>query len=191
MEARATVLRRTWQAPQVQGHQPLAELPRRDAGNAVAVGPHQRREIYSPLLLPVPKVAPPYPYRCAFYASSAACSLACADDLERTILLEGADTVAAFFAEPVIGTSAAGVTPHPGLLPPGPRNLRRTTCCSSPTRCSAATGGPAALRDHGMGCRARHPDHRQGIGSGYAPSARCALGKVRDFQQGAGPSSTA
>lgn len=71
------------------------------------------REIYSPLLLPVAHIAPPYEYRCAFCADRGGCTLSCADDLERAILLEGADTVAAFFAEPIVGTTATGLTPHP------------------------------------------------------------------------------
>ena len=71
------------------------------------------RQIYSPLLLPVPHVAPPYEYRCYFCAQNGGCTLACADDLERTILLEGPDTVAAFFAEPIVGTTAVGLVPHP------------------------------------------------------------------------------
>ncbi len=71
------------------------------------------RQIYAPLLLHSPKIAPPYEYRCPLCAERGGCSLACADDLERAILLEGPDTVAAFFAEPVVGTSAAGLVPHP------------------------------------------------------------------------------
>ena len=71
------------------------------------------RQIYAPLLLSVPHVAPPYEYRCAFCAENGGCTLACADDLERTILLEGPETVAAFFAEPIVGTSAVGLVPHP------------------------------------------------------------------------------
>jgi adenosylmethionine-8-amino-7-oxononanoate aminotransferase len=70
------------------------------------------RQLYSSMLLPVTKIAPPYEYRCALCARAGGCTLACADELERAILLEGPDTVAAFFAEPVIGTSLAGVTPH-------------------------------------------------------------------------------
>ena len=82
------------------------------------------RQIYSPLLLPVPHIAPPYRYRCAFCAGQGGCTLACADDLERAILLEGPDTVAAFFAEPIVGTTAAGIVPHAGLLPARARDLR-------------------------------------------------------------------
>jgi adenosylmethionine-8-amino-7-oxononanoate aminotransferase len=40
--------------------------------------------------------------------------VACADDLERTILLEGPDSIAAFIAEPVIGSTVTGVVPVPG-----------------------------------------------------------------------------
>lgn len=70
------------------------------------------RQLYAPLLLPVPHIAPPYEYRCAFCADRGGCTLACADDLERAILLEGPETVAAFFAETIVGTTATGLVPH-------------------------------------------------------------------------------
>lgn len=69
------------------------------------------RHIYAPMLLPVPHIAAPYEYRCDFCRGQG-CTLQCADDLERAILREGPDTVAAFFAEPIVGTSATGLTPH-------------------------------------------------------------------------------
>lgn len=69
------------------------------------------RRLYSPLLLPVTHIAPPYAYRCAYCAGAAQCSIACADELEGAILNEGPETVALFIAEPVIGTSAPAVTP--------------------------------------------------------------------------------
>jgi adenosylmethionine-8-amino-7-oxononanoate aminotransferase len=72
------------------------------------------RSLYAPYLFEVPHIAPPYRYRCGLCAGAAACSLACADDLERAILLEGPETVAAFFAEPIVGTTASGLTPVPG-----------------------------------------------------------------------------
>ena len=54
--------------------------------------------------------------------------VAAANTLEEAILREGADTVAAFIAEPVQG--AGGVIVPPGLLRPHPGDLRRgTTCC--------------------------------------------------------------
>jgi adenosylmethionine-8-amino-7-oxononanoate aminotransferase len=72
------------------------------------------RQIFSPYLIPVSHIAPPYAYRCAYCAERSGCTLACADELERAILLEGPDTVAAFFAETIVGTTATGLTPPPG-----------------------------------------------------------------------------
>ena len=54
-------------------------------------------------------------YRCAFCASGPACTLQCADDIERAILREGADTVAAVFLEPV-QNSGGCFTPPPGYF---------------------------------------------------------------------------
>jgi len=71
-----------------------------------------RRE-FTPYLQNFPKIHPPYCYRCPYGRSYPSCGIACAEDLERVITLEGADGIAAFIAEPVIGTSAAGVTPPP------------------------------------------------------------------------------
>lgn len=71
------------------------------------------RQIFSPLLLDVPHIAPPYEYRCSYCSGCGGCNLTCADDLERAILLEGPETVAAFFAEPIVGTTVAGLVPHP------------------------------------------------------------------------------
>jgi len=71
------------------------------------------RTIYSPYLMQVGRVVPPYCYRCPLKLSYPACAVACADDLERAILLEGPETVSAFIAEPIIGTTVTGVTPVP------------------------------------------------------------------------------
>lgn len=56
-------------------------------------------------------VEPPYRLRCKWCADKSACTLQCADTLEERILEEGAETVAAFIAEPVLG--AGGVIPPP------------------------------------------------------------------------------
>jgi len=67
------------------------------------------RRLYSPMLLPVTHIAPPYAYRCTYCTGAGQCRLACADELERAIVNEGPETVAMFIAEPVIGTSAPAV----------------------------------------------------------------------------------
>jgi adenosylmethionine-8-amino-7-oxononanoate aminotransferase len=75
------------------------------------------RSIYAPYLLPVNHIAPPYEYRCVYCARVGGCTLACADELERAILLEGPETVAAFFAETIVGTTVSGLTPHKDYYP--------------------------------------------------------------------------
>lgn len=55
------------------------------------------------------------PYRCHL-CSGGECSLACADDVERAIVHEGASTVAAFIAEPISAASGIHV-PHHGYWP--------------------------------------------------------------------------
>ncbi len=72
------------------------------------------REPFLPLLSPVPHIVPPYCYRCPLGRGYPDCEVACADDLERTILMEGPGSVAAFIAEPVIGTTVTAVVPVPG-----------------------------------------------------------------------------
>jgi adenosylmethionine-8-amino-7-oxononanoate aminotransferase len=73
----------------------------------------ERTAPFLPLLRIEPKIAPCYPYRCTWCAEAGVCSLACADDLERVIEAEGPDAVAAFIAEPVVGSSAPGADASP------------------------------------------------------------------------------
>lgn len=71
------------------------------------------RQLYAPILPAVTQIAPPYPYRCTHCSATRHCTLACADELEQAILREGPETVAVFFAETIVGTSATGLVPHP------------------------------------------------------------------------------
>ncbi len=72
---------------------------------------------FTPYLQNFPKIHAPICYRCPLGKSYPTCQVTCADELERVIGLEGADSIAAFIAEPVIGTSATGVTPPPEYYP--------------------------------------------------------------------------
>jgi len=71
------------------------------------------REPFLPQLMAVPHIVPPYCYRCPLGRTYPACDVACADDLERMIIMEGPDSIAAFIAEPVIGTTVTAVLPVP------------------------------------------------------------------------------
>ena len=88
------------------------------------------RAPFAPYLLSSPSVVPPYCYRCPFGLTYPGCQVACADDLERAILQEGAENVAAFLAEPISGTSMTGVTPVAEYILRYVRSVIDTMSCS-------------------------------------------------------------
>ncbi|MDB4868423.1 MAG: aspartate aminotransferase family protein, partial [Cohnella sp.] len=73
-----------------------------------------RRRRFIPLLEEFPLVAPPYCYRCPLHQTFPECAMACADDLETVIKRIGAEHIAAFIAEPVIGAAGGAVVPPDG-----------------------------------------------------------------------------
>jgi taurine-pyruvate aminotransferase len=80
-------------------------------GALSATGQSPRRAAFEPLVPGFLHVAPPDHYRCLFCPSQPACTLACADEIDRVIRMEGPETVAAVIAEPVIG--GGGIFPSP------------------------------------------------------------------------------
>ena len=67
---------------------------------------------FGPLLPGFIQIEPPYCYRCPYGKDRyPECGLECADALEKTIQSEGADTVAAFIMEPIMG--AFGIVDPP------------------------------------------------------------------------------
>jgi adenosylmethionine-8-amino-7-oxononanoate aminotransferase len=78
---------------------------------------YARRQTYEPLLLPVTHISPCYEYRERRADESVeAYGRRIADELETAILKIGPDKVAAFFAEPVAGSSLGCAEPVPGYL---------------------------------------------------------------------------
>jgi adenosylmethionine-8-amino-7-oxononanoate aminotransferase len=74
------------------------------------------RHLYVPLLLDFPHIVPCYCYRCPFGREPERCNLECAWDLERVILQENPDHIAAFMAEPIVGASLGAVPAHEGYF---------------------------------------------------------------------------
>ena len=66
---------------------------------------------WEPLLPGAVKVANTNSYRCGMCAAAGTCTLACADDIEARIVMEGPDTVACVILEPVQNTGGALVPP--------------------------------------------------------------------------------
>jgi taurine-pyruvate aminotransferase len=80
-------------------------------GALSATGQSPRKTAFEPLVPGFLHVAPPDHYRCGYCSTQPACTLGCADEIERVIRMEGAETVAAVIAEPVIG--GGGIIPSP------------------------------------------------------------------------------
>ncbi len=69
------------------------------------------KSVFEPLMPGAIKVQTPYRYRCNDCMQTSACTLRCADDLALRIEMEGPDTIAAVFMEPVQNTGGAFTPP--------------------------------------------------------------------------------
>lgn len=90
-------------------------------GALSASGNSSRRTTYRPLLHDWPKIPAAHPGRWEYEGSPEEQAIAAARELERAIEQEGADSVAAFFAEPVGGASLPAARPRPAYY----REVRR------------------------------------------------------------------
>ncbi len=70
---------------------------------------------FRPMMQAYPKIPAPYCYRCQYHKKST-CNLECAWALEKAILEQGPDSVAAFVAEPIGGASTGAVVPPKGYF---------------------------------------------------------------------------
>ena len=74
------------------------------------------REPFDPYLIDVGHIQPPYCYRCPLGQTYPGCQVACADELERAILLAGPDTVRGDFTAAHLQGDQANVLPTPSSL---------------------------------------------------------------------------
>ncbi|MBA7573561.1 Putrescine--pyruvate aminotransferase [subsurface metagenome] len=80
-------------------------------GTMAVGGNMARRRIFSPMFKEHPKISPHYCYRCPHGLEYPGCKLRCAHELEDLIQREGADNIAAFIAEPIVGSSVGALVP--------------------------------------------------------------------------------
>jgi len=76
-----------------------------------ATGMERFHERFGPLVPGFIRIPTAYCYRCPFGKNYPDCKLECAEVLAETIDREGEDTIAAFFAEPIHGTSGTIIPP--------------------------------------------------------------------------------
>lgn len=79
-------------------------------------GHKSRRRRYEAMLPDFPQAAACYCYRCPFQSQHPGCELACAHDIERVIREQGAESIAAVIAEPVVGAASGALVPPDGYL---------------------------------------------------------------------------
>lgn len=86
--------------------------------STLAVGDHAgRRAGLEPLLPPEHKLPACYCLRCPLGLEHPSCAVACADSLEETIDRLGSGRVAAFVAEPIVGSSGGALLPPEDYWP--------------------------------------------------------------------------
>ena len=73
-----------------------------------------RRGDMAPYDLNFPHIQAPHCYQCPFNLTHPNCGLVCVTELARTIEQEGAETIAAFIAEPIIGGAGSAIVPPIG-----------------------------------------------------------------------------
>jgi adenosylmethionine-8-amino-7-oxononanoate aminotransferase len=162
-------------------------------GNTVATlsigGRPSWREKYDPYLLDMPHITQCNCYRCPYGLSPESCGYVCADELDRVIKYEGADTVSAFVLEAITGTTAPAVVPPAGYM----ARLREICdkydvllCVDEVITGLGRTGKNFAVDHFGV-----EPDliaAAKGLGGGYVPiGAVLASHKVVEaFRKGTG-----
>ncbi|MDZ7707517.1 MAG: aspartate aminotransferase family protein [Trueperaceae bacterium] len=117
-EATETAIKLARQVQLARGHGSRTKVVTRRTSyhgatlGALAVsGQAHRRQPFTPMMLAQPMIAPTSCYRCPFGKEPGSCDVECASDLETALLHEGPENVAAFIAEPIVGSSAPGRHP--------------------------------------------------------------------------------
>jgi len=142
-----------------------------------------RQRDFLPMLWKNPRVEPHYCYRCPYGKEYPGCDVDCALDLEKKILEEGPETVAAFIAEPVVASAGGGLTPPPEYFP-----IIRETCDKYDVLLivdEVVTGFGRTGTNMGMDHFGVVPDiatFAKGASSAYAPLAGMAVrGELTDL----------
>jgi hypothetical protein len=121
VEAALKLARQYWvEVGEPRKHKVLSLTPGYHGNTMLALAASGRpryKAYFRDWLTPVPRVAAPYPYRCACRGAAPLCPACTGDALEQVLLEEDPETVAAFIAEPVGGSSTGASVPPPEYWP--------------------------------------------------------------------------
>jgi adenosylmethionine-8-amino-7-oxononanoate aminotransferase len=176
IEAALKLTRQYWvDSGRPRKHKIIALNPAYHGNTLLALSASARehyKALFSEWLVDVVRIPAPYAYRCECGGSAPHCGACSADNLEAAIDREGAETVAAFIAEPVGGSSTGASVPPPDYF----RRVREI--CDEQDVLFVAdevlvgagrTGTWSAIEPYGVA-----PDiavYGKGIAAGYAPLA--------------------
>jgi len=117
VEAALKLARQYWVESGKPGkHRIIALNPSYHGNTLLALSASAREQYRQPFrewLVDVERIPAPYPYRCPCRGDDSACPTCSGTALDAAIRRLGADTVAAFIAEPVGGSSTGASTPRP------------------------------------------------------------------------------
>jgi len=120
-DAAIKLARQYWMARgKTSKHKIISRLPSYHGNTLGAMGVSGRlsyRAMFDGLYVDHPKIPPPLCYRCPWGKTFPACDYECAGELENEIIKCGAETVAAFIAEPVLGSTGGAMVPPPEYYP--------------------------------------------------------------------------
>lgn len=179
VEAALKLARQYWiEAGKPGKHRIVALAPSYHGNTVLALSASAREQYKLPFrewLVDVERIPAPYAYRCACRGDDAACPACSGRALDAAIRRVGPDTVAAFIAEPVGGSSTGASTPRPEYF----RTIReicdrhRVLFVADEILCGAGrTGTWWAIDQYGV-----VPDIMtvgKGISGGYAPLSAVA-----------------
>lgn len=129
---------------------------------------------FRPMQMQVPKISAPYCYHCPLNKEYPSCEMACARELERQILVQGKENVAAFITEPIGGASTGGAVPPPEWFPMVQRICRENEVLLIVDDVLTGCGRTGAF--YGFEHWNVTPDIvaiSKGLGGGYTPIGAC------------------
>ncbi|MBI3554073.1 MAG: aspartate aminotransferase family protein [Elusimicrobia bacterium] len=186
VEAALKLARQYWvESGSPSKHKIIARTPGYHGNTLLALSASARahyKKLYGPWLVDCPMIPAPYAYRCGC-GGAQGCPACSGNALEQTIREQGANTIAAFIAEPVGGSSTGASVPRPDYY----KNIRRICdehgilFVADEVLCGAGRTGKWLAMEHFGGVVPDIITMGKGISGGYVPlSAVITSRKILD-----------